>query len=209
MKGFSHKNHLSHNLYPYFVLPQNSTRYLFSLQPDNFLPPVIMKSVITLLSIFLIIPYLASAGDLSYFWSRFKCGDPETYAETYNVPLTCIENSIPPWPICLFHNTTYFIQAALSSASRCCDSEDLEECRCPVKYHPKFALEMVPWCAAIATCPNNTALKPDLVSDAWNIIVQKTGGYDWQNEDWENGNWSYWGKQSMSVPTTSENSRTP
>mmetsp|Transcript_9457 Transcript_9457/g.13893 ORF Transcript_9457/g.13893 Transcript_9457/m.13893 type:complete len:173 (+) Transcript_9457:76-594(+) len=172
-----------------------------------------MKSFIAFLSTFLVMPYLASAGDLSYFWSRFECDDPQDYADTYGVNITCAENSMPPWPICLFHNITYFIEASVSSASRCCNATDLEECRCPVKDHPLFAIHMAPWCDAIATCPVDTALKPELMSDAWGGIFQRAEDLEWEKEDWgewKNGKWSEWEKyQHAAAPVTSGNSDAP
>mmetsp|Transcript_1301 Transcript_1301/g.2372 ORF Transcript_1301/g.2372 Transcript_1301/m.2372 type:complete len:200 (+) Transcript_1301:221-820(+) len=104
---------------------------------------------------------------------RLACPSPEDYvAENPDFPLECVENSIPPWPLCLFHNVTYFIQGAVASADRCCDFENLEACRCPFKNNQKWQEVMADWCANIETCPESvTPLSATKVSAVDSIIA--------------------------------------
>ena len=90
--------------------------------------------------------------DISDMWG---CPDPADFVKAYPLyDIECVENSIPPWPLCLFHNITYFVAASVSSASRCCDFENLDECRCPLKNHDKFQKKMKEWCPKIIeNCP--------------------------------------------------------
>ncbi len=107
-------------------------------------------------------------GDLiDMLWEKLECPDPVEYANATDIPLTCVANSIPPWPICLFHNITYFIASSVSSASRCCDPNNLEECRCPVKTHPQWLETMEDWCENIQTCPQDITVLPELETDTW------------------------------------------
>lgn len=100
-------------------------------------------------------------------WEKLECPDPVKFANETGLPLTCVGNAIPPWPICLFHSIPYFIEASISSASRCCNFDDLEECRCPMKDNPEWKVKMEDWCENIATCPRATPIKVDLVSEFW------------------------------------------
>ncbi len=107
-------------------------------------------------------------GDLiDMLWEKLECPDPVEYANATDIPLTCVANSIPPWPICLFHNITYFIASSVSSASRCCDPDRMDECRCPVKSHPQFVATMEDWCENIQTCPKDIAVLSELETDTW------------------------------------------
>ncbi len=121
-------------------------------------------------------PPVANAELFDSFFDRFRCDDPYEFVEEYpDYDFDCVDASIPPWPICLFHNVTYFIDAAVSSASRCCDFDDLEECRCPKKYHPKFMEAMEKWCPKIDKCPKveEGDIKTDLESEspmAWTFM---------------------------------------
>lgn len=110
---------------------------------------------------------------------RLACPSPEDFvAENPEFPLECVENSIPPWPLCLFHNVTYFIQGAVASADRCCDFENLDQCRCPFKFNPKWQEVMTDWCANIETCPANVtftmsgkAADSMMATDVWSGIL--------------------------------------
>ena len=106
--------------------------------------------------------------EISHNW---ECPDPDVYANSTGIPLSCVENSIPPWPLCLFHNTTYFIQASVSSASRCCDFENLEACRCPFKNHEMWQAKMVDWCEEIATCPADITINDALATETWSKLL--------------------------------------
>mmetsp|Transcript_11129 Transcript_11129/g.14052 ORF Transcript_11129/g.14052 Transcript_11129/m.14052 type:complete len:102 (-) Transcript_11129:904-1209(-) len=78
-------------------------------------------------------PPVANAQLHDSFLDRFRCDDPYDFVAEYEgYDFDCVDASIPPWPICLFHNVTYFIDAAVASASRCCDPENLDECRCVI-----------------------------------------------------------------------------
>lgn len=104
--------------------------------------------------------------------ARLACPTPEDFvAENPEFPLECVENSIPPWPLCLFHNVTYFIQGAVASANRCCDFENLEECRCPFKYKPKWQEVMTDWCANIETCPTNITISSATTSKVVDSVI--------------------------------------
>jgi hypothetical protein len=88
--------------------------------------------------------------------------------------MECVEKSIPPWPLCLFHNITYFVNAAVSSASRCCDFDDLEDCRCPLKEYQHWQDVMGNWCEDIKTCPIDFDSVPkELQSDFWASFIAK------------------------------------
>jgi len=63
----------------------------------------------------------------------------------------CLENIIPPWPICLFHDVDYFLSKSLDGSSRCC-GDDISECKCPKKDTDKFKSKIGEWCAGVATC---------------------------------------------------------
>lgn len=75
------------------------------------------------------------------------------------LPIECIKNIIPPWPICLFHDIDYFRRVALDGATRCCDGEsaaaDMSECRCPKKDTTKFVDSIGAWCKGVASCPKD------------------------------------------------------
>ncbi len=116
------------------------------------------------------------------FYDRFSCPDPyEFVEENPDYDIDCVENSIPPWPICLFHNVTYFIDAAVSSASRCCDFENLDDCGCPLKYKEKWQAIMTEWCPKIDTCPEpegGVGMSP-LVTETWTgNLMQQIAEYD-------------------------------
>ena len=121
----------------------------------------VFKSINALFTCFLV-PALFSNADGKYvsvydvfdeISDRLQCPDPVEFSEEYDIPLSCVESTIPPWPLCLLHNVTYFIEAAVSSASRCCDFENLDECRCPLKEKEQWQMAMEGWCEDIATCP--------------------------------------------------------
>lgn len=103
------------------------------------------------------------------FYDRFSCPDPvEFVMENSDYTIECVESSIPPWPICLFHNVTYFVDAAVASASRCCDFDNLEDCGCPLKYKEKWQDIMTDWCAKIESCPvPEGGIKTALVTETW------------------------------------------
>lgn len=75
------------------------------------------------------------------------------------LPLECIKNIIPPWPICLFHDIDYFRKVAIDGSTRCCDGEaaaaDMSECRCPKKDTTKFVDSIGDWCKGVASCPRD------------------------------------------------------
>ena len=112
--------------------------------------------------------------------------------ENPDYDIECVEASIPPWPICLFHNVTYFVDSAISSASRCCDFGNLEECTCPVKFKKKWKVVMKQWCPKIATCPiPEGGVKFALVTETWSDALmsemdkahEMMDGYDEEDED--------------------------
>lgn len=121
------------------------------------------------------------------FTDRLSCPDPMDFVEAFpDYDIDCVESSIPPWPMCLFHNVTYFIDAAVSSAARCCDFENLEECRCPLKYKTRWQDIMMDWCPKIEKCPTPLeGIKTQLVTDAWSIQVMTdvVGIRDGSDED--------------------------
>mmetsp|Transcript_34557 Transcript_34557/g.101559 ORF Transcript_34557/g.101559 Transcript_34557/m.101559 type:complete len:132 (+) Transcript_34557:157-552(+) len=82
-----------------------------------------------------------------------KCPDDPS------LPIGCLKNIIPPWPICLFHDVDYFRRVALDGATRCCDGEDaaadMSECRCPKKDTAKFVDSIGDWCKGVASCPTD------------------------------------------------------
>ncbi len=139
-----------------------------------------MKTLTSLYTFCVCFPYLLIASNAKLydsFLDRFSCPDPEEFVQEYSdYDIECVDASIPPWPMCLFHNVTYFIEASVASASRCCDFENLEMCRCPVKDTPTWLDVMGEWCPKIAKCPmpdgNMTMFSP-LVSDAWTMNVME------------------------------------
>jgi hypothetical protein len=107
------------------------------------------------------------------FFDRFYCTDPYDFVmQNTEYDIQCVSASIPPWPMCLFHDVPYFIDAALASASRCCDLENLDKCKCPFKTQQEFRDGMLEWCPKIETCKSSVEgdevnIKEDLVSDSW------------------------------------------
>jgi hypothetical protein len=63
----------------------------------------------------------------------------------------CLKSSIPPWPICLFHDAEYFVTQAKDGATRCC-GDDITECKCPKKDTEKFQGAIGDWCDGVKTC---------------------------------------------------------
>ena len=136
------------------------------------------------LSTVLFIPHLiafANAKIYDSFLDRFVCPTPEEFVEENpDYDFDCVDGSIPPWPICLFHNVTYFIDAAVASASRCCDFENLGECKCPFKNETMWRDIMMNWCPKIDKCPTPQGDVSQLVSEAWtmdvmNILMEEDG----------------------------------
>lgn len=83
----------------------------------------------------------------------WECPDAKEFVEENpEYSLECVESSLPPWPLCLFHGVDYFVDAAISSASRCCDYQDNEECRCPFKEKMWWKNKMKGWCEDISSC---------------------------------------------------------
>jgi hypothetical protein len=78
----------------------------------------------------------------------------------------CLINIIPPWPICLFHDTKYFLAKAVDGASRCC-GDDTSKCRCPKQDTDKYKKSIGDWCAGIAKCPQS-AVKEDEIDKVKN-----------------------------------------
>jgi hypothetical protein len=78
----------------------------------------------------------------------FKCPTDDRYGPE------CLANSIPPWPICLFHTASFFVEKSLDGATRCCQ-EDKSECRCPQKESPKFIEDIDDWCKGVKTCSDS------------------------------------------------------
>eukprot|EP01083_Nonionella_stella_P062766 163191_1 len=108
---------------------------------------------------------------------RLECPDIYQFVEENpDYTIECVENSIPPWPLCLFHNITYFVAASVSSASRCCDFENLDECRCPLKNYDKWQMKMDNWCENIATCPTEIRVDGTLSTDAWTTMMMEDDG---------------------------------
>jgi hypothetical protein len=107
--------------------------------------------------------------DMTTFFERFHCPDPEDFViENPLYKIECVEASIPPWPMCLFHDVDYFIDSAISSANRCCDPDDLEACRCPLKYDVRWRSKMAEWCPKIDECLTpDLDIKTELVTEAW------------------------------------------
>jgi hypothetical protein len=117
------------------------------------------------------------------FFERFYCPDPVEFIQENpekNYTFECVDAAIPPWPMCLFHNVTYFIKAAKASASRCCDPMNMGECRCPFKYDQRFKDAMLEWCPKIDSCPDFDNIKDsELVTEAWsNMIIYNLEGID-------------------------------
>ena len=125
------------------------------------------------LCLIFLLPFLtvtANAELYDTFWDRFSCPDPNEFIEENpEFEFECVDASIPPWPVCLFHNVTTFIHASVSSASRCCDFDNLDECKCPLKYTDKFQNAMEEWCPKIATCPiPKDGIDATLMTMTWN-----------------------------------------
>ena len=76
-----------------------------------------------------------------------------------DLPIGCLKNIIPPWPICLFHDVDYFRKVALDGATRCCDGEDaaadMSACRCPKKDKAQFLDSIGDWCKGVSSCPTD------------------------------------------------------
>ena len=130
------------------------------------------------LAIWLIVGLVSAAYPTTWFdeaWlpDALECPNATEFVSLNDdYTMECVENSIPPWPLCLFHNVTYFVNAAVSSASRCCDFDDLEDCRCPLKKHPHWQEVMGNWCEKIKTCPIDFDSVPkELESDFWSSFL--------------------------------------
>ncbi len=78
----------------------------------------------------------------------FECPTDESY------PKTCLDNVIPPWPICKFGTVEKFVAKAKDGATRCC-GDDLSACKCPKKDTDKFLDEIGPWCDGVSTCDDD------------------------------------------------------
>jgi len=104
----------------------------------------------------------------------WQCPDPMEFVDMNpQYPIECVDNSIPPWPLCLFHDIEYFVNASVSSAGRCCDFNNLTECKCPYKGYSFWEEKMTPWCASIATCPGyNQTSSSSLVTDFWATFIE-------------------------------------
>ena len=83
-------------------------------------------------------------------WECFEC--PKDHDNKYSEE--CLDNAIPPWPICLFHDVDYFVDKSMDGATRCC-GDDTSACRCPKKDTPSFLERIDEWCEGIATCSKN------------------------------------------------------
>ena len=133
------------------------------------------------LSTLLLIPTFASARYATVYDAfdeisdRYECPDPVEYSKEYDIPISCVGRSMTPWPLCLLHNITYFIQASVNSASRCCDFDNLESCRCPFKERLNWQTKMKDWCDNIATC-NMTGTPSNISTETWvGSIMEEVG----------------------------------
>mmetsp|Transcript_1890 Transcript_1890/g.2619 ORF Transcript_1890/g.2619 Transcript_1890/m.2619 type:complete len:122 (+) Transcript_1890:123-488(+) len=69
-----------------------------------------------------------------------------------SLPKPCQEAITPPWPICLFHSTDYFLAKSIKGYNRCCNPDDLSECRCPRKDTTSFQKHIGEWCEKVSSC---------------------------------------------------------
>ena len=127
------------------------------------------------------------------FFDRFYCTDPYDFVDqNKEYDIQCVTAATPPWPMCLFHDVPYFIDAALASASRCCDMDKLDMCKCPFKTEQAFRDGMLEWCPKIETCKGGAegdeiSIKEDLVTDAWTQMAMVSTYVDKDSLDSEDG----------------------
>ncbi len=109
----------------------------------------------------------------------WECPDVQEFvSENPDYSETCVESSIPPWPLCLFHGVKYFVDAAVASANRCCDFQSNEDCSCPLKNRRFWKRKMKNWCEDISSCPGSGDRRLDsidskLVTEAWTKFLDK------------------------------------
>ena len=77
----------------------------------------------------------------------------------------CLQNAIPPYPICLRKTAQEWVDEAVNvKYNHCCSSDDaeqpLESCRCPQKNSPHFLNKISTWCAGVKSCQSE---QPDAV----------------------------------------------
>jgi hypothetical protein len=100
--------------------------------------PIVLSLLVTL---------LASSAQAGLF-AFCSCPTDDRYSAE------CLKSSIPPWPICLFHDAEYFVEKAEDGATRCCGG-DITDCRCPKKDTEKFQEAIGEWCDGVKTCTDS------------------------------------------------------
>mmetsp|Transcript_4651 Transcript_4651/g.6049 ORF Transcript_4651/g.6049 Transcript_4651/m.6049 type:complete len:144 (-) Transcript_4651:251-682(-) len=105
------------------------------------LVPAILSFVLFISVLFL---WTSSSSD-SKIGCPFHCPRDDSY------PPSCLDNVIPPWPICLFKSVDEWVEKAQDGASRCC-GYDLSECKCPKKDTDQFLDKIDAWCDGVDTC---------------------------------------------------------
>jgi hypothetical protein len=124
--------------------------------------------------------------EMSTFFSDFgswSCPSPDDFiASNPEYTSNCVESSIPPYPLCLFHDVEYFVNSAIASASRCCgnmNDADYEQCKCPLKSQLWWQEKIIGWCEDILECPDSnmqTALRDggaQLETEVWASFLHK------------------------------------
>ena len=66
-------------------------------------------------------------------------------------PTSCLQNVMPPYPICTYNTAAKWVQKATAGHAHCC-GQDLSTCSCPQKNSDKFQSKIDSWCAAVETC---------------------------------------------------------
>ena len=124
--------------------------------------------LLTQFAVAILVGAVFSENETSPF-TNIKCPDPTLFVEANpSFPIECVVNSVPPWPLCLLHSTEYFINASVSSAGRCCNFNNLTECKCPYKYYDLWQKKMLPWCEGVSKCPVHVdAVDNNLVTSFW------------------------------------------
>ena len=114
--------------------------FLFSLSISTMSKVYISIFILALLGAFSYLS-LNDKGDCPFF----ECPTSDSY------PQTCLDNVIPPWPICKLGSVDHWVEHAKDGATRCC-GDDLSQCRCPKKDTKTFLDTIGAWCDGVSTC---------------------------------------------------------
>ncbi len=103
---------------------------------------------------------------------QWECPSVDDYlVNNPDYTFECVDSSIPPYPLCLFHSVDYFVESAIASSDRCCNFSDLSECKCPLKNKWWWKMKMTSWCQDIASCPATEGNTTALETEVWTKFI--------------------------------------